>query len=74
MVRWSVSAALSHDLANPGYDKWRRETGLMAVSIGKIEEFDGAREDWQQYIERLEHFFVANGIAEKKSGQFFSQL
>ena len=71
MVHCLVSTALSHDLANPGYDKWRRETGSMAVSIGKIEEFDGAREDWQQYIERLEHFFVANGIAEEKKRAVF---
>ena len=35
-----VYMALSHDLANTGYNKWQRETGLMAVSIGKIEEFD----------------------------------
>ncbi len=41
----------------------------MATSqIGKIGEFVLSKEDWTQYIERLEHFFVANGIesAEKK--------
>ena len=41
----------------------------MATSqIGKISEFVPSKEDWTQYVERLEHFFVANGIesAEKK--------
>jgi len=33
-------------------------TYAMAVSFGKLEEFDTANgEDWVQYIERMEHFF-----------------
>ena len=37
--------------------------------LGKIDEYDGSKEEWPQYIERLNHFFVANGIigADKKS-------
>ena len=40
----------------------------MAGTLGHIEEFDGSKDDWLQYVERLEYFFVANGVttAEKK--------
>ena len=31
-------------------------------TLGRVDEFDIARDDWPQYVERLEHFFVANGI------------
>ena len=32
-------------------------------TLGRIEEFDGNKDhDWQQYVEHLEYFFVANGI------------
>ena len=46
----------------------------MAVTFGRIEEFDGAKEDWSQYEERLGHFFAANGVesAEKKRSIFLS--
>ena len=37
---------------------------MMAAVLGKIEEFDHRKEDWDLYIERLEHFFVANAITE----------
>ena len=42
-------------------------------NIGHVEEFEGNR-DWQQYMECLEHFFVANSIdgAEKKRAVFLS--
>ena len=33
-------------------------TGLL----GHIEPFDSAAEEWPQYVERLEQFFVANDI------------
>ena len=33
------------------------------MPYGRVDEFDIARDvDWPQYVERLEHFFVANGI------------
>ena len=40
----------------------------MAALLGKAEEFDSAKEEWSQYVERLGYFFVANGItaADKK--------
>ena len=42
------------------------------ATIGRIKEFHDEKEDWDQYAERLEHFFAANGIteAEKKLSVF----
>ena len=38
----------------------------MAVSFGKLEEFDTANGDnWVQYIEHIEHYFLANKITDK---------
>ena len=34
----------------------------MSTLLGKIDEFDGTKEDWPQYVERVDHFFDANGI------------
>ena len=44
----------------------------MAGTLGRVEEFDGTREDWPQYVERMQYFFDANGIdgAEKKRAVF----
>ncbi len=41
-----------------------REWDSMAATgtVGKVEEFDSSKEEWAQYIERLGHFFAANGI------------
>ena len=36
---------------------------IMAL-IGKVEEFFPDQEGWDQYIERLEHYFSANGITD----------
>ena len=48
----------------------------MAASIGKIEEFDSATEDWRSYLERLEHYLGANQIKEEviKLPRFFPVL
>ena len=48
----------------------------MAATFGKVEEFDSGKEAWQQYVERLGHFFAANGIteAEKKRAVFLSVI
>ena len=45
----------------------------MAV-YGKVSEFDETKEDWDQYVERLENYFAANGIqaATKKQGILLS--
>ncbi len=32
------------------------------ATIGKIDEFDRSVEDWVSYTERMEQYFVANGI------------
>ena len=47
---------------------------LMTATFGKVEEFDSKKEEWSQYVERLQHFFVANDIvdAEKKRAVFLS--
>ena len=29
-----------------------------------MDEFDSSREDWEQYSQRLEYFFTANGVEE----------
>ena len=41
---------------------------MTTATLGRVDEFDSSKDDWLQYVERLEHFFVANGIdnAEKK--------
>ena len=46
---------------------------LMAATFGKVEEFDSKKEEsGSQYVERLQHFFVANDIVdvEKKRAVF----
>ena len=45
------------------------EFGMSATgTLGRIEEFDGNKDDWLQYVERLEYFLLANEIVspEKK--------
>ena len=37
----------------------------MATHYGKINEFDSSIEEWDDYIERLNQFFVANEITEE---------
>ena len=49
----------------------------MAVSLGKIEPFDPNNgEEWTHYIERLEYYFLANGIqgADKKRAVLISVM
>ena len=48
----------------------------MAGTLGRVKEFDGNKDDWQQYVERLEHFFQANDVdgAEKKRAVFLSVI
>ena len=46
---------------NPrGHDiYWRRGRD---ETLGRVVEFDETKDDWLQYVERLEHFLAANGI------------
>ena len=48
----------------------------MAATLGMVEEFDAVQEERSQYVERLWHFFVANGIdtAEKKRSVFLAVI
>ena len=48
----------------------------MAAVFGKVDHFDGEQEDWTQYVERLGHFFTANGITAeaKKKAVFLSVI
>lgn len=32
------------------------------TAIGKLESFDGTKEYWETYVERVEQFFLASGI------------
>ena len=47
---------------------------MAALAFGKIEEFDSKEEEWPQYVERLGHYFVANGVDvnEKKRAIFLT--
>ena len=38
----------------------------MTATLGQVEPFDPQVDDWVQYSERLEHYFVANTITEDK--------
>ncbi len=44
--------------------------------LGRLDEFDGSKEECPQYIERVNHFFTANEIddATKKKSAFFSSI
>ena len=46
------------------------------ATVGKIGEFQPAVEEWPQYVERLEFFFVANGITleEKQRATFLTVI
>jgi len=48
----------------------------MAVAIGKIHPSKPGQDNWTMYVERLGHFFVANGIttAEKKCATLLSVI
>ena len=37
----------------------------MTTVLGWIEEFEPDKEEWSVYVERLQHIFQANGIAEE---------
>ena len=34
----------------------------MTATLGRIGEYEPQKEDWTSYVERLGHFFHANGI------------
>lgn len=48
----------------------------MSSLLGRIDEYDGTKEEWPQYVERVDHFFAANGItdADKKKSAFLAVI
>ena len=39
----------------------------MATPLfGKIDDFNGENEKWRHYVERINHFFPANGIEDQE--------
>ncbi|MGH0165727.1 UNVERIFIED_CONTAM: hypothetical protein FKN15_000592 [Acipenser sinensis] len=38
------------------------QAGVTMAMFGTITEFVEENEDWTEYVERLGHFFLANGI------------
>ena len=49
---------------------------MASSQIGKISEFIPSREDWTQYVECLEHFFLTNDIkaADKKQAVLLTEI
>ena len=47
---------------------------MAAALIDRADEFDGEREEWPHYVERLKFLFKANGIddAERQRAVFLS--
>ena len=54
--------------ANLSYDIFlATRTGLASTgTLGRVDEYDGTKEDWPQYVERLEHFFSFIRMYEKR--------
>ena len=79
VVFWSVSEFLHWRTYETPHctdnDIFGDESG-MSGTLGRVNKFDGDKDDWQQYVEWLEHFFVANGIdgPEKKRAVFLSVI
>ena len=48
----------------------------MSGLLGRINEYDSTKEDWQQYVERVDHFFIANAItdADRKKSAFLAVI
>ena len=69
----SISPRVQINSSGPQFQSYPSDPGLRSVSsvskslhvmaavFGKVGEFDAAKEEWPQYVERLGHFFQANG-------------
>ena len=55
--------------ATPYYRNITLATGeaLIMATNGTVGEFNLTREDWVLFVERLDQYFVANGISEEKN-------
>ena len=49
---------------------------MVGSLLGRVDHYDPSKEEWTQYVERLEHFFAANGIdmEEKKRSAFLAVI
>ena len=50
------------------------ELPTMATFFGHVGQFDDNKEEWIQYVERLDHFYQANGITENNWKRAILQL
>ena len=71
MPRYNHTQVTHSGSQGPGSD--------MAGLLGKIDDFNSDLEEWPQYVERLGHFFEANGItgadnATKRCSTFLSVI
>ena len=47
----------------------------MSGTLGRVEEFDGSKDDWPQYIERMEYFLkIIVSTPRRRSERFSCQL
>ena len=42
---------------------------MATALLGQIESYDSAQEEWPQYVERLEQFFVVNEITDEAKSE-----
>lgn len=49
---------------------------MASALLGQIGEFEEGQEEWSQYAERIDHFFVDNGVTDedKKRAVFLSLI
>ena len=69
-----LCGSLLRDVLNPKNTTFSDKDGMAAIgTLGRIEEFDDAT-DWDQYVEHLQNFFLANDInnAAKQRAVFLS--
>ena len=51
--------------ARSGYHISGDEDGMASTgTLGRVDEFDSSKDVWPEYVERLGHFFDANGITD----------
>ena len=65
-----VGSVLRHYCEPTRHDISGDEVG-MSGTLGRIAEFDGNKDDWPQYVERLGYFFDANSIMDEKKRVVF---
>ncbi len=46
----------------------------MAGLLGRVDYYDSGREEWTQYVERLEHFLTTNGVETVQRFRFHTRM